>query len=81
MRTFTSGFISAKNKKSHGPVTLLKISWPAIGGIPAKTLNLSDRAVTIDGVNWLPLVADWGAIGGVGLDTLLQNAGEEMAKV
>ena len=81
MRTFTSGFTAAKNKKSHEPITLLKISWPAIGAFPAKTLNLSDRAVTIGGVNWLPLVADWGAIGGVGLDTLLQNAGEEKAKV
>jgi len=81
MRTFTNGFTSAKNKKSHEPVNLLKIIWPAIGVFPAKTLYLSDRAVTIDGVNWLPLVEDWGAIEGVGLDTLLQNPGVEKARV
>ena len=81
MRTFTSGFTATKNKKSHQPVNLLKISWPDIGDFPAKTLNLSDHAVTIDGVDWLPLVEDWGAIAGTGLDALLQNSGEEKAKV
>ena len=81
MRTFTGGFTAAKNKKSHQPVNLLKLSWPVIGDFPAKTLHLSDRAVTIDGVGWLPLVEDWGAIAGPGLDALLQNAGEEKAKV
>ncbi|MDH3257740.1 MAG: hypothetical protein OEM27_08975, partial [Nitrospinota bacterium] len=81
MRTFTSGFTSAKNKKSHQPVTLLKISWPAIGEFPAKTLHLCDRAVTIDGVDWLPLVKDWGEIASTGLDSLLQNPGGEKSKV
>lgn len=81
MRTFTGGFTSAKNKKSHQPVNLLKIAWPAIGDFPAKTLNLSDRAVTIDGVDWLPLVEDWGTIVGAGLGNLLQNSGEEKAKI
>ncbi len=81
MRTFTGGFTATKNKKSHQPVNLLKIAWPAIGAFPAKTLNLADRAVTIDGVDWLPLVEDWGAIEGTGLDALLQNSGEEKAKV
>lgn len=81
MRTFTSGFTAAKNKKNHQPVNLLKLSWPAIGDFPAKTLTLSDRAVTIDGVDWLPLVSDWGAIEGAGWDALLQNSGEEKAQV
>jgi len=62
MRIFTGGFTTAKNKKISEPVNLLKITWPVIGALPAKTLHLSDRAVTIDGVNWLPLVEDWGAI-------------------
>ena len=62
MRTFTSGFNSAKIKKNSAPVNLLKISWPAIGALPSKTLNLSDRALTIEGVGWLPLVVDWGMI-------------------
>ncbi len=77
MRTFTGGFTAAKNKKSHQPVNLLKLAWPAIGDFPAKTLNLADRAVTIDGVDWLPLVDDWGAIAGARLGALLQNSGEE----
>ena len=81
MRTLTGGFTTAKNKKSHQPVNLLKISWPAIGAFSAKTVTLSDRPVTIDGVNWLPLVEDWGAIAGPGLDNLLQNAGEEKARL
>lgn len=81
MRTFTSGFVSAKNKKSHEPVNLLKIAWPVIGDFPAKTVYLSDRAVRIDGVDWLPLVEDWGAIAGAGLDTLLQNSGVDTARV
>ena len=81
MRTFTGGFTAAKNKTSHQPVNLLQISWPAIGDFPAKTLNLADRAVTIDVVDWLPLVEDWGAIEGTGLDTLLQNSGSEKAQV
>ena len=72
MRTFTNGFASAKNKKSSEPVNLLKISWPAIGALPAKTLHLSDRAVTIEGVDWLPLVLGWGAIA---------DGGEEKARV
>ena len=65
MRTFTGGFTSAKNKKSSGPVNLLKIAWPAMGTFPAKTLHLSDRAVTLEGVDWLPLVEDWGSISGL----------------
>jgi hypothetical protein len=81
MRTFTGGFTSAKNKKNSEPVNLLKIAWPAIGILPAKTLNLSDRAVTIEGVDWLPLVEDWGAITGAGRDVLLQNSNAEKAKV
>ena len=32
-------------------------------------------------MDWLPLVEDWGAIAGTGLDALLQNSGEEKAKV
>ena len=81
MRTFTGGFTAAKNKKSHEPVNLLKISWPAIGDFPAKTVILSDRQVTIDGVNWMPLVADWGAIAGAELNALLQNSGNEKTRV
>ena len=81
MRTFTSGFTAAKNKKSHQPINLLKLSWPAIGDFPAKTLNLADHALTIDGVNYLPLVDNWGSIAGTGLDALLQNSGEEKAPV
>lgn len=81
MRTFTSGFETAKNKTSQAPVNLLKISWPSIGDFPAKTVRLSDRAVTIDGIDWLPLVEDWGAVEGVGLDALLQNTGEPKARV
>jgi hypothetical protein len=81
MRTFTNGFTAAKNKKSHQPVNLLKLSWPVIGDFPGKTLNLSDRAVTIDGVDWLPLVDDWGAMAGRGLDSLLKNVSEEKTRV
>ena len=81
MRTFTSGFTTVKNKTSHHPINLLKLSWPVIGDFPAKTLNLSDRAVTIDGVDWLPLVDDWGAMAGRRLDSLLQTVSEEKTKV
>jgi hypothetical protein len=81
MRTFTGGFTFAKNKKSSEPVNLLKIDWPVIGALPAKTLYLSDRAVTIEGVNWLPLVEDWGTIAGAGVDTLLQTVEEERVRV
>ena len=62
MRTFTGGFTSTKNKKSSEPVNLLKIDWPASSNLPAKTLRLSDCAIAIDGVDWLPLVEDWGTI-------------------
>ncbi|NIQ97535.1 MAG: hypothetical protein GWN87_27690, partial [Desulfuromonadales bacterium] len=81
MRTFTGGFETARNKTGHAPATLLKLSWPAIGAFPAKTVYLSDRAITIDGVDWLPLVSDWGAIEGSGLDALLQSGGGQKAKV
>ncbi len=81
MRIFTSGFDAARNKKSSEPVNLLKIAWPAIGALPAKMLNLSDRSVTIEGVDWLPLVEDWGAITGAEPDALLQTIKEKKVNV
>ena len=81
MRTFTGGFTAAKNKTAHAPVTLLKLDWPAIGAFPAKTVTLADRPVSIDGTEWLALVADWGAIEGTGLDALLKASGVATARV
>ena len=37
--------------------------------------------MTIEGVNWLPLVEDWGAIAGAGVDTLLQTVEEKKVRV
>ena len=81
MRMFTGGFTSAKNKKSSEPVNLLKIAWPVIGVSTARTLYLSDRAVTIEGVDWLPVVEDWGVIAGAGVDNLSGNVEEKKVQV
>lgn len=44
MRTdFTDPFIIQKDKTAHEPVTLLQLDWPALNGLPALTLRLTDR--------------------------------------
>ncbi len=70
MRTFTASFAAAKNKKAHVPVVLLRIDWPSINGLPAKTVRLTDRGSASDqtklnaaGQDWLALVQSWGGAG------------------
>jgi len=68
MRTdFTTSFATEKDKKAHGPVTLMKIDWPAIGGLPALTLRLADRGsdadngkLTINGTDWYAVILNAG---------------------
>ncbi|MZH02249.1 MAG: hypothetical protein F3745_02265, partial [Nitrospinae bacterium] len=62
MRTdFTSGFNDSRNSKANAPVNLLKIEWPAINGLPALTLRLTDReGVNINSVTWYPLIKNMG---------------------
>ncbi len=62
MRTdFTSGFNISRNSKSNSPVTLLKINWPAMNGLPELTLRLSDReGININSTYWFPLINDMG---------------------
>ncbi len=64
MRTdFTGSFIAEKDKTAHEPVTLLQLDWPALNGLPALTLRLTDReGVVIGGVPWYPLIEDAGDI-------------------
>lgn len=66
MRNFSSSFEAAKNKKASQPVNLLQIDWPGMNGLPAFQARLTDRALTIEGTDWLALVTDWG---------LLENGG------
>ena len=59
----TSKFIQVKDLKSNEPVTLLRLDWPSMNGLPALTLRLTDRAgVVIGGVPWFPLIEDAGDI-------------------
>ncbi len=62
MRTdFTSGFNTSRNSKTNAPVNLLQIDWPAMNGLPALTLRLTDReGITINSLYWYPLVNDMG---------------------
>ena len=62
MRTdFTSGFNTSRNSKANAPVNLLQIDWPAMNGLPALTLKLTDReGVNINSVNWYPLINNMG---------------------
>ena len=62
MRTdFTSGFNASRNSHSNSPVNLLQIDWPAINGLPALTLRLTDRSgIIINSVDWYPLVQNMG---------------------
>ncbi len=67
MRTdFTTAFQQAKNQTEQEPVNLLKVEWPEIRGLPAKTLRLSDRAITAAGQDWLNLIDSWGNLALVG---------------
>ena len=62
MRTdFASGFNTSRNSKANAPVNLLQIDWPAVNGLPALTLRLSDRqGITINSVTWYPLINNMG---------------------
>jgi hypothetical protein len=64
MRTdFTSGFNTSRNSKANAPVNLLQIDWPAMNGLPALTLRLSDReGITINSVFWYPLIKNMGEL-------------------
>ncbi len=70
MRTdFTAPFDTEKDKKAHAPVTLMKIDWPAIGGLPALTLRLTDQGsdadnskLTINGTDWFAVIEDAGEL-------------------
>ena len=66
---FTANFTTEKDKKANAPVTLLQIDWPAIGGLPALTLRLTDRGsdndnkkLTINGTDWHSVIEDTGAL-------------------
>jgi len=62
MRTdFTSGFNTSRNSKANAPVNLLQIDWPAMNGLSALTLRLTDReGITINSVPWYPLINNMG---------------------
>jgi hypothetical protein len=68
MRTdFTTAFDTEKDKKANAPVTLMKIDWPAVGGLPALTLRLTERGsdadnskLTINGTDWHAVIEDAG---------------------
>jgi hypothetical protein len=62
MRTdFTSGFNTSRNSKANVPVNLLKIDWPAMNGLSALTLRLTDReGISINSFYWYPLVNNIG---------------------
>lgn len=64
MRTdFTSGFNTSRKRKSNAPVSLLKIEWPAMNGLPELTLRLSDReGISINSKIWFPLINDMGSL-------------------
>lgn len=58
---FTSGFNTSRNSKSNAPVNLLQVDWPAMNGLPALTLRLTDReGININSIYWYPLVSDMG---------------------
>jgi hypothetical protein len=65
MRTdFTTVFNSARNSKTNAPVNLLQIDWPAMNGLPALTIRLTDReGITINSVLWYPLINNMGKLG------------------
>jgi hypothetical protein len=75
MRTdFTSGFNASRNSKANAPVNLLQIDWPAMNGLPALTLRLTDReGININSVNWYPLVSDMGKLGQLVAPTKADN--------
>lgn len=82
MRTdFTAGFNTARNKNANAPVNLMRIDWPAMNGLPALTLRLTDRSgIRIDGVDWYPLVRDMGNIDRlVSADRLASNSGSSLS--
>jgi hypothetical protein len=63
MRTdFTTAFDTEKDKKAHAPVTLMKIDWPALGGLPALTLRLADRGSDADNSRLTIYAIDWHAV-------------------
>ena len=70
MRTdFSTNFNTEKNLKANGPVTLMKIDWPAIGILPALTLRLADRGsdsdnskLTINATDWHAAIEDAGEL-------------------
>jgi len=70
MRTdFTTAFATEKDKKANAPVTLMQIDWPAIGGLPALTLRLTDQGsdsdnskLTINATDWHAVIEDAGEL-------------------
>ncbi|MBC8284337.1 MAG: hypothetical protein H8E32_11035 [Nitrospinae bacterium] len=82
MRTdFTTGFSAARNKKANAPVNLMQIDWPAMNGLPALTLRLTDRSgIQIDEVDWYPLIQDMGNIDRlISADLLASNSGSSLS--
>ncbi len=81
MRTdFTTGFSTARNKKANVPINLMQIDWPAMNGLPAFILRLTDRSgINIDGLDWFPLVKDMGNIDRlISPDLLASNSGSSL---
>ena len=69
MLTLPAGVVTAKNKKSNRPITLIRIDLPINGSNPAITLRLADRGSAADArvfntgtLDWYDILTDVGTI-------------------